>query len=259
MRAEFSGCVAKEGKTMERPMSDLPHRIGGERIIIVQPQITVGMEKSALANPADENLFQRIFARIFWGQVLIHAGSLQCDNNFTTPGCPIHFKPCGGELSTAGEPPKWLRDMGWGGLFFSCSNPACQMELGSRLVTSELQNIMLHLALKQMFTRAPFCNYVDCDQRQFDDLLHGEMLKNIQELGVIAVASELMFGKMDNGYFGEHPFRFSLGFMLMQGIRTLYGFDGYDEWVNFLFSKKMEQINSVWSSMKPFLLGSKPA
>ena len=250
-----------------KPISDLQRVIETEKVVIVQSQKLTAEFYASLKekkfNGVADDVFRGIFDSIL-DLHLAHVGFLACDNQHSNePGTPFHFISCGGILTITAEMPdadfSWLKSPERGNLFITCSNPACKMTLASNRELSELQNILFHLMLKQMFPTLNFCNYVACDQKRDNLVREEDYPKEIQELGMVAVASEILSGIINNGYFSKRREQYSFGFMLMPGMNTLYGFGGFDGWARFLISKKMEQLADIEKSMRSKILGPKPA
>ena len=113
--------------------------------------------------------------------------------------------------------------------------------------------------LKQMVPGLPVANYVDCGKKEDNSLMKEGDGKAIRKLGLISLASEALWGNVDNGYYVSYGMtsRFSLGFMLTPGMDTSTGCGGYDEWLKLLVEKKFESLKEYHRSLAPLLLGPK--
>lgn len=248
---------------MDTRFSDLPFGVASEHIMLIQPAATRKISKQEFLEK-EEN-FQQVFNDVTALTGLIHAGSLHCYNYCDNPGEPIHLEKCGGTLwinpVTAFKKSSfpWLVE-GRATYVIKCSEGLCGMEMGFQpLAKPEINNLMFHLMLKQMAPSIPTCNYVDCTST---DWVHDEMdkIKCIRELGVVSVASHALWGIISaKNYFASYGEYYSLGFMLMPGMNTINGCDGFDEWLKFLVKEKFKQLKRQHDEALPFLIGPKPA
>lgn len=255
--------------------SDLPFRVASDRLLIVQPQATVGLvgeagreelrvELKREGKPRVE-LMEKAFKDALGLKGLIHVTSLTCSNYHPDPGEPIGLGPqCGSLLKIQpvpdGKKYAWLRDKN-SQVLITCSNPSCGMSLGSWLTLAELENLLLHMMLKQMVPDLATCNFVDCTQAECIRL-HGGEREAIKRIGLVSVASEVFWGVVVNGYFTSATCQaidnFGLGFTLVPGMNTRNGCDGFDEWFRFLVQKKFEALKELQRQLVPALLGPKP-
>lgn len=250
----------------EKIFSDLPPQAGSLDLILAQPERTVKIPKKKFLQETSP-FFNGVFDSVIEHMSLSHVGSLYSYTLFPDHvGRPVKFIPCRGSLYVSSAPLglaeyDWLNSVlvGAANVFISCSSPRCNMYVGSHLKREEFQNLLLHLMIKQMIPDFPSCNYIDCSQKENGDPdLSKEELKAIQDLGLISLHPRILHGAIKKGYSSDKgAYWFGLGFMLMPGMNTKEGCDGFDEWLKQLFIKKEEWVKKRYDSLKSFFLGPK--
>ena len=262
----------------DKRISDFQYGQRDERVVLIQPVQTVGYSKEEIIEQGDGiwySIYSDVVENAHYPGNLSHVGCVQCNNHTVTPdaGFPQHFIPCGGTLKIRSIPnsgkyhflhiSNQQRET-----LITCSNPECEMILGTSLTIDRLENYLFFLMLKQMIPSINTGNYVDCNQRELDpDHDKGEVddvvarIGEIKSLGLISVASEILNGRMNNyKYFLPAALDYySLGFTLVRGVDTLDGCDGLDEWLKHLFIKQLDRLKSQHASLLPFLIGPKSA
>lgn len=243
--------------------SDLPFKAGSYGILLFQPETTV---KAGIKSCGGREFMEQAFKDAINLTGLIHVCSLACDGSNDELGGPYALGPqCGGRLTLRStQSIDWMKQRRINAeVALTCSNPACNMEVISTECPSksDLSNLLLHLALKQMIPNLPAGNYLNCALKEDNHRLQGDKADAIRALGLIALAPEILWGYVQNGYFqnGTCPVVecFGFGFMLVPGMQTASGCGGYDEWLKLLVEKKFESLKEVHRSLAPFLLGPK--
>lgn len=242
--------------------SDLPFKAGDDKILLFQPATTVSPGRIHIH--IGRKFLEEAFADAVNLTGLIHIGSVCCTSQNDELGGPYALGPrCGGHLIVkpvhlVGS----LRQCDTGTeVALICSNPACNMEVTSHECPTkhDLSNLLLHLALKQMIPGLPVGNYLNCTLKE--DYKKAGEADAIRALGLIAFASEILYGYCQNGYFQTETYpaieHFGLGFMLAPGMQTADGCGGYDEWLKLLVEKKFESLKEAYRSFAPRLLGPK--
>lgn len=254
--------------------SDLASQHEGYRIIVIKPRLIdhyppkeelLEQEKLPAYRTPEQSLLKMLYEEVLSLRGLKHDCSLLCSGEFAT-GEPIAYYSCGGSLEFRMMPlsPRydWLREREKE-ILVTCTQPNCHMEIGISWSISELREAMFHLMLKQMVPGLPTCNYIDCTlkRKNFSYLLAEEQMsaKRIQRLGLISLIPDICWGKIKKGPFGDHVYDFSLGFMLMPGMETTEGFDGFDRWVRFLIEKKFRRLHKQLKALTPQVIGPKTA
>lgn len=241
--------------------SDLPFGAGSHKILLFQPVTTV---RAGTHIHIGRKFLEEAFADAVKLTGLIHAGSVLCASRNDELGGPLSLGPrCGGRLiikpfhsveSLRQHAPEVEAAL-------TCSDPACKMEVASFACPTRLalSNLLLHLALKQMIPGLPVGNYLNCALKEDSYEQKAGEAKAIRALGLIAFASEILWGTVSNGYFGQRRFHehFGFGFMLAPGMQTASGCGGYDEWLKLLVEKKFESLKEAHRTFAPLLLGLK--
>jgi hypothetical protein len=238
-----------------------------EQIILIQPKLTPKPAKAEIGR-WDDSTLDAVFKSTLSLDMLVHTGFLICDMfnyKHDKMGMPVYFDYCGGDLRITKikqhtQHDDFLKELGgYSELAITCSNPKCEMLLGTKFSKIELRNVLLHLMLKQMIPNLATCNYVDCSGLREGDLLPERDYKSIRALGLVSVISESMWGKFKSEHFtiirGEHA---SLGFTLKPGINSANSCDGLDNWLKFLVCKKFSQLKELIDRSGFSLLGPKP-
>lgn len=243
--------------------SDIPFSGMDKEIIVVQPAPLAGMTKEAFL---EQGLFNTAFCEAVFGRSLVHVSTLFCMDG----GEPISSVPCRGKLSIKSTtepdphfPAQWiheeLRKKGW--LKIQCRNNSCGLAIGLQVTVPEFQDLLLHLMIKQMNPSVPTCNFTDCSQRSLEHYWGQKVAEELRELGVVSVALDSLWGVCPENV-KEHKIVIGhchLGFMLMPGMRTLtHGYDGFDQWVKFLWGKFYQHLMRWQEGSKPAILGPKP-
>lgn len=234
----------------ERKGMDLSHGNDVENVIIIQPLAEEKEDRRFFTVEKMERIFN--LSRSFEG--LTHRGSMHL---FSCGHEPISYIECGGALKI--EQIKEHQKKGRlknAQLIVSCSNHNCKMELGAFMAADQLWNLLFHLMIKQMVPDLQSCNYIDCLQMV---KISNSGCDLASKLGMISLSDTIFAGKLDNGYFSESAWLegFALGFTIQPGVMTLNSCDGFDEWLKFLFLKKMEQIKEMLETSNLFLRGPK--
>lgn len=239
--------------------SDLPLKIGNDSILLFQP---VNTADGGTNYHNDREFLERAFNEAASLTGLIHVCSFSCSSQNDELGGLFSLGPqCGGRLIL--QPTQSVESLrsrcAANQVALTCSNPACHMEVTSTECPTEqdLLNLVLHLMLKQMVPNLPVANYLDCSIKEGNHLMKEGEGDAIRALGLIAIASEFLWGTVSNGYFGTFPERFGFGFMLAPGMQTAEGCGGYDQWLKLLVEKKFESLKEVYRSLAPLLLGPK--
>jgi len=235
----------------ERRWSDLSvsNRGDGLYLILAQPGLMRGLGKSAL----DSELMQKIFDQTMALENLTHAGIMLTTDQWENKGKPIHFKNCGGDLKFLPAQPDDSRFVS-ANLLIVCNK--CEMKVGIELSREQVSNVLLHLMIKQIVPWLGTCNFTDCN-RGSSHFSWGEQVNEewIRNLGLIS-----LIDRFGHGWAGDSANEWwALGFMLMPGMNTWASCDGFDNWLRFLFLKKMEQIKSVLEINNLLLRGPKSA
>lgn len=258
-----SGCVLKSGRIdqgdeeMGNKYSDLPFEPRSENIILLQPQTSVGHDKSFFLQPKSEEVFVMVYKDVVSLTSLVHITSVHCYNYESDPGKPLSSGPNCNGIITFKVATKETQAKGFGEKTqIVCSNPSCGMKLTSRLTIPEISNVMFHLMIKQMMPSLATCNYVDCSATEETMNLNSENAEKIRALGLISLSSKTASGVVQNGYFTGHE-NFSIGFTFMPGMNTINGCDGFDRWFRFLIAKKFEQLKQQHQTSLAALLGPK--
>jgi len=223
----------------ESDLTDLP--LGtGYGFLVIRPKIQPGLEKDCILQNRE-----KIFNDLMELKNISHCANIDWNPEVDSQkGKPSRYKVCGGNL-TFNPSTKDLRDrdaQDIGKMALTCSE--CDIDLGVRVNKKEMQNILLHLMIKQMIPDFASGNFLNCD-----------LVDNLQGLGLIAIADQLVYGH--NHYFTTFPHGSSLAFILIPGLNTLSGFDGLDLWLRFLINKKMEFLKNTHQEMTTTLLGPK--
>ncbi len=241
--------------------TDLPHKVGNDNILLFQPETTV---KAGIYSCPGRECMERAFTDTVKLTGLIHVCSVSCSSANDEIGGPYGLDKCGGNLIL--KPVRSVkllrRCKPETEIALTCSNPKCNMAVTSSDYPSkpDLSNLLLHLAFKQMVPGLPIANYFDCSKKMNDHRLRLGLGDAIRALGLIAFASETLWGFVDNEFFGRHLVtqRFGLGFMFAPDMQTADECGGYDAWLKFLVEKKFESLKAAHRWFAPFLLGPKP-
>ncbi len=238
------------------------HTIGSGSILLFQPSMTVGLSREQLR---DKGTLQAALSETM-GFDLIHIGSLDYNTHNDQFGGPYALGPqCGGRLVLkSSKETRWSLRYATGN-FIACSNPQCGAELVTSYIPTRemLADAMLHLAMKQMVPSLSTANYLNCCAKTHtSDETEKKKIDAIRQLGLISFLHNALTGYIDNGYFhqkGQPQMmrEFSLGFMLVPGMNTIDGCDGYDQWLQLLVEKKFEQLLEQHRALRPTLLGFK--
>lgn len=253
----------EEDKMKHVQFSDLPFKASVDRILLFQPATTVS---ARIHIHIGRKFLEEAFADAVNLTGLIHIGSVCCTSQNDELGGPFSLGPrCGGRLiikpfhlveSLRQHEPAVEAAL-------TCSNPACKMEVASFACPTKLalSNLLLHLALKQMIPGLPVGNYLNCALKENNCGLKADEVNAIRALGLIAFASEILWGTVANGFFSNYlvPEHFGFGFMLVPGMQTASGCGGHDEWLKLLVEKKFKSLKEAHRSFAPLLLGIKPS
>lgn len=249
--------------------ADVPFQVGDENIILVQPKLTLEMDRKEFLRSfnrdevrQEKDYFNQVFRSVVEFRDLVHLGFLPCGCYCNRPGTPQNFLPCGGNLSTKrifpGDENSWLgKEYEFA---ITCSNPACGMTLGTCFDWSEIATKMLHLMIKQMIPMHKSCNFIDLynwvpDGWLDHDLIESGKAEEIKRLGVVSFIGALFYGVIKNEYFRKVSGSYSLGFILMPGMDTFRGCDGFDEWLKFLVLKMIKANHVATENLTERILG----
>ncbi len=208
------------------------------KILVVQP-------KGVNGRVFDYN---NVFNNTLNLKALIHTGTLGYGPYFDSNPL-FDFVPCGGGIRvlSMGETPQWFRDAmkDEDVVPITCSNAQCKMQLRIYYSSASMQNVMLHLMIKQMFLGWKSFYYLDCGAYKFERWSHSHISREEQqimnELGVISMIPQCCWGQLVDSPRTHH---FDFGFTLKPGIKSGNDFDGYDGWARFLIGKKFEQLQN---------------
>ncbi|MCX6742618.1 MAG: hypothetical protein NT116_00085 [Candidatus Parcubacteria bacterium] len=247
----------KEKKMEKREATDLCIESEVRNIVIVQPNY---------GETKDLRFFDRLDRETILNEAkkfhyLHHLGTMSLTFNGEEPQS---YVSCGGILSikqTIDDSKSWMKCLQRRpSLMLTCSNKRCNMELWTYLPADQLWNFLFHLMIKQMIPDMKTCYYLDCRQ-----MVHNQESRSgldlVSRLGTISLTENILFGHIDNGEFSPvmefEPDKFAIGFTIQPGVETLNGCDELDEWLKFLFLKKIEQITEVHEKTNLFLRGPK--
>jgi len=211
--------------------SDLPFKAVGDSILLCQPVTTVQAGVCPQSGWNREFL-EEAFKDSIGLSGLIHVGSLSCDSSNDELGGPYALGPqCGGCLHLRQTKTVSSLCNAETEVAIVCNGSGCNMEVTvpECPTRGDLSNLLLHLMLKQMVPGLPVANYVDCGKKEDNSLMKEGDGKAIRKLGLISLASEALWGNVDNGYYVSYGMtsRFSLGFMLTPGMDTSTGLKEY--------------------------------
>lgn len=188
--------------------------------------------------------FRQVCQDIITFRNLKHAGSLFLGSSGYLPGqyalTSISFTPCGGNVILEDFEEK-TRSGKWFGKKITCLNHK-GMVMKTQHSMADIGNLMLHLILKQMVPGLDFCNYLNCGFEGASEVKI-EIDKAAKQLGVVAFIRNAFIPSFGEG---------NLGFILISGMKTAQGCDGFDEWLKYLVLRKFSQ-------MRDFLIFSKAA
>jgi hypothetical protein len=275
MRAKAADAWAKEEK-MEK-FSDLNQKARNGCLVLVQSKSTLGWWKDGPPKKKSEETFKKLSKDIVSLEDLVHVGTIHYNNTSVKGMIVDGWLGCGGNLKfssekmRSGELHSWpymgLGQRAGAQTHLYCFNGRCNMHLTSYETLPELQNLMLHLALKQMVPELKTCNFLDYrDQITLFDATDW----GIGKLGVIAFKGEIfkgiisgkqsedLFLHLKTQLFGYESQGWGMAFMLMPGMATTSGFDGLDQWFKFLLLEKFEQLETLSERLAEFFIGPKP-
>lgn len=192
-----------------------------------------------------EEGFREIYQDITACRNLKHAGTMYFGSSGYLPGqyalTSIGFTPCGGNVLLEEHEEKSSTGK-WFGKKITCLNHK-GMVLKAKRSMGDMGNLMLHLALKQIVPALNFCNYIDCGFEGASEA-RIEIDEEARQLGVVAFMRSAFISDLSGGG--------NFGFILMPGMRTTMGCDGFDKWLQYLVLRKFWQL-------RDFLIFSKPA
>jgi hypothetical protein len=252
---------------MSRKFSDLPFMPGHEKVIVLQPSAARLLKKGTFYQHPDNR--DALYASVLSDlerpvNFLVHAGSFTCYRYQDNPGeASIVGPSCGGAVhirpvwKSVAPDAKFQRDYK---TIITCGNRDCKMTLGSRLDITEWPNVLFHLALKQMVPDLPTLNYTNCLAKEEG---HTEQqrkdLEAVRAFGVVSIASEIVCGIIDNGFFDKFDSVYSIGFMLVPGMDTCNGCGGVVRWLQLLVQEKFKRLKDEHNQKLSWLIGPKPA
>ena len=248
--------------------SDLPSKSVDERILLFQPRTTIPANVP-IATESQGQPSEKYLKQVFDDAVnltgLVHVCSLLCKSGFSEHAGPFAVGPrCGGNLvlqtRAARSGNKESTEIA-----LTCDGDGCNMDVTYIMDKTKrgLSNLLLHLMLKQMVPNLASLNHVDCGLKKasYFDPEHRQEGEYINGLGLISIASEAVWGNVENGFF-ESPelsgSRFTFGFMMEKGMQTADGCGGHDKWLQLLVRKNLESLKEIHSLLTPFLCGPKP-
>lgn len=273
MRAEAADAWAKEEKM--KKSSDLNEKARNGCLVLIQPKIAIGWWKNEPLKKKLEETFKKLSRDIVSLKDLVHVGTLHYNNTSTSGAIIDGWLGCGGVLEfsaekiLSSEKPNSCPYMGLGeraGIqtHLYCCGGQCQMHLAGYETLPELQNLILHLAIKQIVPELKTCNFLNCQLQvaHFDttDWAIGK-LGTISFKGevfsggiILGKQSEDLFPLLKTSLLGYESQGWGMAFMLIPGMATGFGFDGLDQWLKFLLLEKFEQLETLSERLPEFFL-----
>jgi len=256
--------------------SDLNEKAKNGCLVLIQPKITTGWwwKKEPLKKKL-EKTFKELPGDIVSLKDLVHVGTLHYNNTSAKGTIVDGWLGCGGVLKFSAEKKlnSWPPYMGLGEragtqTHLYCLGGRCQMHLAGLETLPELQNLLLHLAIKQMVPELKTCNFLNCQLQvaHFDPTecaigklgtisFKGEVFSE----GIISgKQSEELFPHLKTSLLGYESQGWGMAFMLSPGMATGSDFDGLDQWVKFLLLEKFKQLETLSERLPEFFLGPKP-
>lgn len=214
---------------MEERITDLPFKGPGRTITIIRPRTDLKKEIFLCKEYHMEQYYNDVMTR--W--VLLHAGNLRTSHElYSRAGAgrirKLFFQACGGSITN-----QTRQNSSYNTVTIGCSKCLVEFEIPDYAYSEDdLTVAMLHLMIKQMIPDMPFCQYIDCGLWRGSSGDDPEEIEAVRQLGLVSFIEEEPCANLSG-----------LGFILMPGMRTLYGCDGFDEWLKFLVKKKFEQMH----------------